>query len=382
MSKILKSLRTKQCFLTFKLIKRLMSTSDTYKSLILPDNIEAPPPTYGGRHTITLLLGAGIGPRLIQYTREVLESMGAPVDFQEIQIVSNKDINKELENIITALKRNGVALKSNLGYFSEMSVDVEIRNNLELSEFVVHIKSLPNLPSKQKDIDLIIVRQNTGAEFSMIEHGSVKGLVTSLKILTRKNAEKVLRFAFEYAKLHNRKKVTIVHKANIIKLSDGLFLQCAKELAKEYPDIKHDDIIIDNCCMQIVSNPKQFDVIVTLNLYGMIITNILCGLTGGPGLMSGMNIGKECVIFEPAVRTVGLDIAKEDIANPVAMLNAACDMLHYIGSPGYSSLLRNAIHDVICMKKIRTKDIGGTFSTKGVVDAIIKYVEQHSVTDT
>lgn len=334
---------------------------------------------YGGRSAVSLLLGAGIGPKLLSYTKDILETMGAPVDFQEVTVDKTKNIDMELLNTITALKRNKVALKSNLGFFAEKSMDVEIRKQLNLREFVVHVKSLPNLPNKHDDVDVVVVRQNTGAEFSMIEHGSVKGLVTSLKVITRENSERVLKFAFDYANLNKRKKVTTIHKANIVKLSDGLFLNCAREIAKKYPHIQHDDMIIDACSEILVRNPKRFDVLVCPNLYGMIITNILCGITGGPGLMSGINIGEECVIFEPAVRTLGLDITGKDVANPVAMLSAASNMLQYINYSEYASLLRDAIKHVVCDENIRTPDMGGKHNTRHIIFGIMKYVDEHRV---
>ena len=227
---------------------------------------------------------------------------GIPVDFEDVYLDSmNEDVEK-IEEAITAIKRNGVALKGNIEtrenskHFKSRNVELRLRLNLFAN--VIHCKSQPGIKARHKDIDLILIRQNTEGEYSCLEHENVKGVVESLKIITRKKSEEIARYAFDYAVTHNRSKVTAVHKANIMKLSDGLFLNTCKEIAKEYPTLQFDNMIIDNCSMQLVSNPNQFDVLLLPNLYGNILTNIACGLVGGPGVTSGKNFGHEFAVFE------------------------------------------------------------------------------------
>jgi len=206
-----------------------------------------PKAEYGGRHAVTLLPGGGIGPELMGYVKEIFQYAGAPVDFEEVNIDPNSDSNEELEYTITTVRRNGVALKGNIETKSMatgvISRNVALRNELDLYVNVINCKSYENVPSKHGDIDILIVRQNTEGEYAMLEHESVPGVVESMKIVTAENSERVARFAFEYARKLNRKKVTTVHKANIMKLSDGLFLETARRIAKEYPELQHDDMV-------------------------------------------------------------------------------------------------------------------------------------------
>lgn len=225
-----------------------------------------------------------------------------PVDFEEVHLDSMHENVENVDEAITAIKRNGAAIKGNIEtrehsrYFR--SRNVELRLKLDLFANIIHCKSQPGIPTRHKDIDIVIIRQNTEGEYSCLEHENVKGVVESLKIITREKSEQIARHAFEWAKLNNRKKVTCVHKANIMKVSDGLFLACCTEMAKEYPEIEYDNIIIDNCSMQLVSHPHKFDVLVLPNLYGNILTNIACGLVGGPGILSGKNYGQDYAVFE------------------------------------------------------------------------------------
>lgn len=242
-----------------------------------------------------MLPGSGIGPELMTYVKEVFRYSGAPVDFQTVEIDPNSDEKNELDYAITCIKRNGVAIKGNIETRSESaeikSRNVAIRNELDLYVNVLHCKSYPGVVARQKDIDIVIIRQNTEGEYAMLEHESVTGVIESMKVVTHSNSERVARFAFEFARKNGRKKVTTIHKANIMKLSDGLFLNTSRRIAKEYPEIEHNDMIIDNCCMQLVSKPHQFDVMMMTNLYGSIVSNVVCGLIGGAGLLSGRNYG-------------------------------------------------------------------------------------------
>lgn len=230
---------------------------------------------------------------------------GIPVDFEDVYLDSlNEDVEK-IEEAIIAVKRSGVALKGNIETRENSknfkSRNVELRLRLDLFANVIHCKSQPGIRTRHKNIDLILIRQNTEGEYSCLEHENVKGVVESLKIITLKKSEEIARYAFDYAIKHNRRKVTAVHKANIMKLSDGLFLNTCKEVAKEYPSLEFDNMIIDNCSMQLVSNPNQFDVLLLPNLYGNILTNIACGLVGGPGITSGSNFGHDFAVFETVI---------------------------------------------------------------------------------
>ncbi|XP_063992092.1 isocitrate dehydrogenase [NAD] subunit gamma, mitochondrial [Diachasmimorpha longicaudata] len=333
---------------------------------------------YGGRHAVTLLPGAGIGPELMGYVKEVFSYAGVPVDFEDVDIDPNADDNEDLDYAITSIRRNGVALKGNIETRSReagvLSRNVALRNELDLYVNVLHYVSYPGVNSRQKNIDIVMVRQNTEGEYAMLEHESVDGVVESMKIITRSNSERVARYAFEYAKRNGRKKITTVHKANIMKLSDGLFLETARQIGKEYPDIQLNDMIIDNTCMQLVSNPHQFDVILTTNLYGAIVSNVVCGLLGGAGLLAGKNYGDHYTIFEPATRNTGAAIAGKNIANPIAMLNAACDMLRHLGHKTHATVIQTAINKTI-NAGVHTADLGGTATSRDVVDNVLKHIK-------
>lgn len=337
-----------------------------------------PKAQYGGRHTVTMLPGGGIGPELMDYVKEIFRVGGIPVDFEVVQIDPKSGGNEDIEYAITSIKRNGVAIKGNIETGSLdteiISRNVALRNELDLYVNVLHCKSYDGVIARQKGIDIFVIRQNTEGEYAMLEHESVSGVVESMKVVTYDNSERVARFAFEYAKRLGRKKVTTIHKANIMKLSDGLFLETSRRIAKEYPEIEHNDMIIDNCCMQLVSKPHQFDVMNMTNLYGTIVSNVICGLVGGAGLLSGKNYGDHYAIFEPGTRNTGTSIAGKNIANPVAMLNAAVDMLEHLGHQTHANILSDAINDTINVKKIHTPDLGGSASSTDVVQNIMQYV--------
>uniref|UniRef100_A0A1B6LLX4 Isopropylmalate dehydrogenase-like domain-containing protein n=2 Tax=Graphocephala atropunctata TaxID=36148 RepID=A0A1B6LLX4_9HEMI len=384
----LPSLSTKKIFDTSIQSVRNAATMSAFdvqhKTPVQRKVIAIPKAQYGGRHTVTMLPGGGIGPELMNYVKEVFRVGGVPVDFELVQIDPKSDSNEDLEYAITSIRRNGVALKGNIETGSldttVISRNVALRNELDLYVNVLTCKSYPGIVARQKDINICIVRQNTEGEYAMLEHESVYGVVESMKIVTQENSERVARFAFEYARKNGRKKVTIIHKANIMKLSDGLFLEIARRVGKEYPDIQTNDMIIDNCCMQLVSNPHQFDVMIMTNLYGTIVSNVVCGLVGGAGLLSGKNYGDCYAIFEPGTRNTGTAIAGKNIANPIAMLNAAVDMLEHLGHQTHADLLSGAINQTVNVDKIHTPDLGGTASSTDVVQNIIKIILESTKT--
>ncbi|CAH1153378.1 unnamed protein product [Phaedon cochleariae] len=370
-----------------QLLQRGQSTMSAFeiqhKTPLIRKSSPIPVALYGGRNAVSMLPGGGIGPELMNYVREVFKYAGAPVDFEVIDIDPKSDENAGLDYAITSIKRNGVAIKGNIETKSEsagvLSRNVAIRNELDLYVNILHCKSYLGVPARQKDIDIVIIRQNTEGEYAMLEHESVDGVVESMKIVTETNSVRVARFAFEWAKRNGRKKITTIHKANIMKLSDGLFLDTSKKIAAEYPEIEHNDMIIDNCCMQLVSKPHQFDVMIMTNLYGSIVSNVVCGLIGGAGLLSGRNYGDHYAVFEPGTRNTGTAISGKNIANPIAMLSASIEMLKHLGHFQHANLIQRAIEKTICEDKIHTPDLGGTAKSTDVIQRIIDHILQADI---
>lgn len=334
---------------------------------------------YGGRHTVTMLPGDGIGPEMMGYVKEVFRYAGAPVDFETVELDPSTDDYNDLVNAISSVKRNGCAIKGNIETNMNRpdikSRNVEMRNELDLFVNRVHCKSQPGVKTRHEDIDIVLMRQNVEGEYAMLEHENVPGVVESLKIVTEPQCERLCRYAFEWARNNQRRKVTLIHKANIMKVTDGLFLEVSKRVAKDYPDIEHQQMIIDNCCMQLVSNPWQFDVMVLTNLYGTIVSNLVCGLIGGPGVISGSNIGPRYAIFEPATRNTGSRLSGKNRANPCAMLNAGADMLDHLGLKYHSHLIKSAVDITVNEDKIHTSDLGGSATSMDVVQNIINHVK-------
>lgn len=328
------------------------------------------------KHTITLIPGDGIGPEIIAATVRVIEATGVDIEW-ETHIIGAQALEKYGTTIpdttIESIKRNKVALKGPLmtpigkGF---TSVNVGLRKALDLYANVRPIKALPNVPSRYPELDLVIVRENTEDLYAGLEHVVVPGVVESIKIITEKASTRIARYAFEFAKSHGRQKVTAMHKANIMKLSDGLFLECFYNVAKDYPEIPADDKIIDNACMQLVMRPEQFDVMVLENLYGDIVSDLCAGLIGGLGLAPGANIGEQGAVFE-AVHGSAPDIAGQGIANPTAILMSAFLMLRHIDEIDAAERAERAMLEVFAEGETITKDLGGTAKTADFANAII-----------
>nr|ACO10976.1 Isocitrate dehydrogenase subunit gamma, mitochondrial precursor [Caligus rogercresseyi] len=334
---------------------------------------------YGGRHTVTLLPGDGIGPEMMGHVKQVFKHSGAPIYFEDVALDTN-DGKQGMYNAISSIKRNGCGIKGNIETKTnepdEKSRNVLMRNELDLFVNVLKCKSQPGIKTRHANIDICLVRQNTEGEYAMLEHENVPGVVESLKITTEKSVERLCRYAFEFAVREGRKKVTIVHKANIMKVTDGLFLSVGKRVAKDFPGIECNEMIIDNTCMQLVSNPWQFDVMVLTNLYGTIVTNLICGLIGGPGIVSGGNFGPKCAIFEPGTRNTGSQLVGRNMANPCAMINAGADLLEHLELREYAESIRGAVDKTLNEDRIFTADLGGDASSSEVVQNIIKYVKE------
>ncbi|EEZ99075.1 putative isocitrate dehydrogenase [NAD] subunit alpha, mitochondrial-like Protein [Tribolium castaneum] len=366
----------------WKSVTRSKTISDFEKQHKTPKCVKPTPiplALYGGKHTVTMIPGSGIGPELMEFVRQVFTVAKAPVHFETVTIDENREDNTDLEYAIISIKRNGVAIKGNVDTFSADTTvrlsNVAIRNELDLCVYLMRCKSYPGVRAKHENVDIVVVRQNTEGEYCMLEHSIRNGtVVENLKIITEENSQRVAKYAFDYARKNGRKKVTTVHKANIMKFSDGLFLQTARKVAKDYPDIQHNDIIVDNCCMQLVTRPQQFEVLLTPNLYGNIVANVICGLIGGPGLVSGRNYGAHYAVFEPGTRNSGRTIANKNIANPVAMLNASVDMLYHLGYVQHAKVIENAIFQAVAKDKVHTPDLGGSASSVDVVKKILEYI--------
>ena len=329
------------------------------------------------KHTITLIPGDGIGPEIIAATVRIIEASDVDVEW-ETQILGAQALEKFgstlPEGTIDSIKRNKVALKGpqmtpiGKGF---TSVNVGLRKALDLYANVRPVKALPNIQCRYPDLDLVVIRENTEDLYAGLEHIVVPGVVESLKIITEKASTRIAKYAFEYAVANGRKKVTAVHKANIMKLSDGLFLECFYNVAKDYPDIEADDKIIDNCCMQLVMRPEQFDMLVLENLYGDIVSDLCAGLIGGLGLAPGANIGEQGAVFE-AVHGSAPDIAGQGIANPTAILMSGILMLRHLGEMDAAAKIESALLEVFADGKYLTKDLGGSAKTNEFARAIVE----------
>jgi len=330
--------------------------------------------------TITLIEGDGIGPEVTAATRRVLDAAGADIDW-ELHVAGAEAIARHGEplptELLDSIRRNRVALKGPVttpvgkGF---RSINVQLRKSLELYANLRPVQSLPNVPSRYAEIDLVIVRENTEGLYSGLEHEVTAGVVESLKIITRSASTRIARFAFDYARSNGRKRVTAVHKANIMKLSDGLFLECCREVAREYDDIESDDRIIDNMCMQLVMRPEAFDMLLLENLYGDIVSDLAAGLVGGLGVCPGVNVGTEVSIFE-AVHGSAPDIAGQNLANPLALIRSAELMLHHIGETKAAERVEAAVRETL-ERGVRTHDIGGEASTSEFTDALVEAIGQ------
>ena len=329
------------------------------------------------KHTITLIPGDGIGPEVVAATVQIVEAAGVDVEW-ETQLAGAHALEKYgttlPESLLESVKRNKAALKGPIttpvgkGF---TSVNVGLRKALDLYANLRPVRALPNVPSRYPELDLVIVRENTEDLYAGIEHVVVPGVVQSMKVITEKASTRIARYAFEFARREKRKKVTAVHKANIMKLADGLFLECFYNVAKEFPDIEADDKIIDNCCMQLVMRPEQFEVLVMENLYGDIVSDLCAGLIGGLGLVPGANIGESGAVFE-AVHGSAPDIAGQGLANPTAVLQSSLLMLRHLGERQAADKIETAMLEVFREGKVRTKDIGGESKTSEFAAAIIE----------
>jgi len=335
-------------------------------------------------HKITLIPGDGIGPEVSGAVVKIVEAAGAATGaaFEWHRFAAGAEAFETTGEYIpqalyNSIEENRVALKGPVttpvgGGFP--SINVTLRKKFELFANFRPVKSLPGLKTNYPNMDLIIVRENMEDLYAGLEHVVVPGVVQALKIITEKGSTRIARFAFEYAQKNGRKKVHAIHKANIMKLSDGLFLNCARKVAAEFPQITYAEHIVDNTCMQLVMNPYQYDILLTENLYGDILSDLCSAFVGGLGLVPGANLGTDCAIFE-AVHGSAPDIAGKDMANPTALLQSAVLMLRHIGEDAAADRIQSGLEQVYREGATLTKDVGGKSGTKAFADAILQAME-------
>jgi len=326
--------------------------------------------------TVTLIPGDGIGPEVSEAAVRVLDAAGAEIEWE--RHIAGREALEKCGNplppeVMESIRRNRLALKGPIttqvgGGFK--SINVQLRQALDLYANLRPSRSLPSIPSRFEGVDIVVVRENTEDLYSGLEHTVVPGVVESLKIITEKASLRIARFAFDYARRHGRKRVTAVHKANIMKLSDGLFLDCVRRVAQEYPEIKADDKIVDNMCMQLVMRPEEWDMLLLENLYGDIVSDLCAGLVGGLGVVPGANIGADVAMFE-AVHGSAPDIAGKDVANPLAIIRSGIMMLYHMNKDEVAERVRAALRQVVVQQKIRTRDLGGEASTTQFTYAVV-----------
>ncbi len=332
-------------------------------------------------HTITLIPGDGIGPEVTESVVRIIKASGVKIDWERIDagVTAFEKYHTSLPvELLDSVHRNHVALKGPVttpiaeGF---TSVNVGLRKALDLYANLRPIKNLPGVKTRFENVDLIIVRENTEDLYSGLEHEIVPGIVESLKIITEHASTRIAKFAFEHAKANDRKRMTAVHKANIMKLGDGLFLDSVRAIAREFPDIRYDERIVDAVCMQLVLFPEKFDMLVLPNLYGDIVSDLCAGLIGGLGFAPGANLGDHTAVFE-AVHGTAPDIAGQDLANPTALLLSALMMLDHIGERDAAACIRAGLYRVLQQRQALTRDLGGSATTTEFTEAVCKAMDK------
>jgi isocitrate dehydrogenase (NAD+) len=332
-------------------------------------------------HTITLIPGDGIGPEVTQAVLRIFAAAGLEIEWErhDAGVLAYKKYGETLPAaLLDSVKRTKVALKGPVttpigeGF---TSVNVGLRKALDLYANLRPVRNLPGIATRFQDVDLIIVRENTEDLYAGLEHEIVPGIVESIKIITEKASTRIARFAFEYARRMGRKRVTAIHKANIMKLSDGLFLDSCRAVSRQFIDITYDERIVDAACMHLVMHPEKLDVLLLPNLYGDIVSDLCAGLVGGLGVVPGANLGLESAVFE-AVHGSAPDIADQNRANPTALLLSGLMMLDHLGEAEAARRIRTALTRVLDAGVVRTRDLGGTASTTEFTDTVCREVEK------
>jgi len=328
------------------------------------------------KHTITLIPGDGIGPEVSHAVQQIIGAAGVDILWEEIPAraeIERRGQDFMHSGVLESIRKNRVALKGPLATAvagGPPSINVGLRKALDLYANLRPVKNLEGVQSRYLGVDIVLVRENTEDLYSGLEHTVVPGVVESLKIITEKASTRVAKFAFEYARKYGRKKIHAIHKANIMKLSDGLFLTSVRKVAENFPEIEYKELIVDNACMQMVINPHQFDMLLLTNLYGDIMSDLAAGLVGGLGVVPSGNMGETAAIFE-AVHGTAPDIAGKGVANPTALLMSAILMLRHVGEREAAARIEEALHLVYRQGKVLTRDVGGTASTAEFTAAVI-----------
>lgn len=327
-------------------------------------------------HRVTLIPGDGIGPEVSAAVKRILEAAGVAIEWEETPAraeVERRGIGFMQSGVVESIRKNRVALKGPMTTevaTGAPSINVGLRKALDLYVNLRPVRNLEGVQSRYQDVDLVLIRENTEDLYAGLEHEVVPGVVESLKIITERASTRIARYAFEYARRHGRKKIHAIHKANIMKLSDGLFLNSIRKVAEGYKDIEYKELIIDNACMQMVLDPHQFDMLLLTNLYGDIMSDLAAGLVGGLGVVPSGNIGDEAAIFE-AVHGTAPDIAGKGVANPTALLLSSIMMLDHLGEAGAARRVESALHKVHRERKALTRDVGGKATTAEFTEAVI-----------
>jgi isocitrate dehydrogenase (NAD+) len=329
------------------------------------------------KHAATLIAGDGIGPEVTDAAVRVLDAAGVAIEWDRVEAggeVIAKYGTPVPEPVLQSIRRRGVALKGPIttpvgeGF---RSANVTLRQDLDLYACVRPVRSIPGLASRFEGVDLIVVRENTEDLYSGLEHRVCPGVVESIKVITERACLRIARYAFRMAEQRGRKKIAAVHKANIMKLSDGLFLECCRRIAREHRDVAYDEVIVDNCALQLVRDPTQFDVLLLENLYGDIMSDLCAGLVGGLGVVPGANVGDDVAVFE-AVHGSAPDIAGKRFANPTAVILSGVEMLRYLGELDAADRVEAAVHATLAEPTLRTRDLGGKAGTDEFTDAVIE----------
>ena len=328
-------------------------------------------------YTVTLIPGDGIGPEVTRAAQEIIAACGVKIRWEPHDAgaeMAERTGNPCPDELIQSIQRHRIALKGPVGTpigRGFRSVNVTLRRALDLYACMRPVRSLKGVASRYDNVDLVIIRENTEGLYSGIEHMVIPGVAESLKIVTERACLRISEFAFRHARTKGRKKVTAVHKANIMKLTDGMFLEVCRRTSKRYPEIETNEAIVDACAMQLVRDPSRYDVLVMDNLYGDILSDLCAGLVGGLGIVPGANLGDDCAVFE-AVHGSAPDIAGKNLANPTAVILSAALMLHYMGEREAARAIENAVERLYADSDIRTRDLGGSDTTTGFTEALTK----------
>lgn len=333
--------------------------------------------------TVSLIRGDGIGPEITEATVRAIESAGARLFFEDVPaglsaLYTERDPLPQ--RTIDSIQKNRVALKAPLGTpigGGFRSVNVALRQQFDLYASVRPVRTLEGVPCRYSDVDIVVVRENTEDLYAGVEHyvDLRRSAAESIAIITRFGSTRIAEYAYEYARKHGRRKITVVHKANILKLSNGLFLECAREVATRYPELQTEEMIIDSTSLKLVLDPSRFDVIVTMNLFGDILSDLCAGLVGGLGVAPSANLGSDAAIFE-AVHGTAPDIAGQGVANPTALMLSSVLMLEYLGQMEAGARLRGGVYSALCRPETRTRDLGGSCTTLQFTDAVLRAMER------